>query len=142
MKLSSNSAEETFELGRICGQKALPGDVICLSGDLGTGKTVFSKGLAKGLGIKEPVVSPTFTILQEYKEGRLPLYHFDTYRVADPEEMYEIGFDDYLYGDGVCLIEWPEMVEELLPEKRMEIKLSKVPEKGFGYREIDIEEIK
>ncbi len=142
MKLSSNSAEETFELGKICGQKACPGDVICLSGDLGTGKTVFSKGLAKGLGIKEPVVSPTFTILQEYKEGRLPLYHFDTYRVADPEEMYEIGFDDYLYGDGVCLIEWPEMVEELLPEKRMEIKLVKVPEKGFGYREIYIEEIK
>jgi tRNA threonylcarbamoyladenosine biosynthesis protein TsaE len=142
MTIESMCAQDTFEFGRMLGKKLTPGSVVCLSGDLGTGKTIFSKGLAKGLGIEEPVVSPTFTIVQEYTTGSLPLYHFDTYRIADPEEMYEIGFDDYLYGNGICLIEWPEMVQELLPPKRLELKIEKNPEKGFDYRMITLEEIK
>lgn len=136
--IESFCAKDTFEFGKIMGGKAAPGMVICLSGDLGTGKTVFSKGLAKGLGIEEPVVSPTFTIVQEYKEGRIPLYHFDTYRIADPEEMYEIGFDDYLYGEGVCLIEWAENVKELLPETVYKVTIEKVPENGTDYRRITL----
>lgn len=138
MVFESFCAEDTYNFGRMLGEKVPKGTVICLSGDLGTGKTLFSKGFAKGLLIDEPVVSPTFTIVQEYKSGRLPLYHFDTYRIADPYEMDEIGFDDYLYGDGVCLIEWPEMVEELLPENRIDIKISKNLEKGFDFRYIDM----
>lgn len=140
MTIESFCAKDTFEFGRLMGSKVSPGMIICLSGDLGTGKTVFSKGLAKGLGIEEPVVSPTFTIVQEYKEGRIPLYHFDTYRIADPEEMYEIGFDDYLFGDGVCLIEWAENVAELLPEKLYRVTIEKVPEKGVDYRRITLAE--
>lgn len=140
MTIDSFCARDTLEFGRMLGEKVAPGMVISLSGDLGTGKTVFSKGFAKGLGIREPVVSPTFTIVQEYKEGRIPLYHFDTYRIADPEEMYEIGFEDYLYGDGVCLVEWPEMVEELLPEKLLRITIEKHPEKGVDYRRITMEQ--
>lgn len=140
MVIETFSAEDTFAFGKFMGEKLGAGAIVCLSGDLGTGKTIFSKGFAKGLGIDEPVVSPTFTIVQEYKEGRIPLYHFDTYRIADPEEMYEIGFEDYLFGDGVCLIEWPEMVEELLPAKRINVTIRKNPEKGFSYREITLEE--
>ena len=128
-----------LKLGEMTGGKLKPGTVVCLDGDLGVGKTVFVKGVAKGLGIKEPVVSPTFTILQEYREGRIPLYHFDVYRIEDPEEMYEIGFDDYLYGDGVCLIEWAKRVTELLPENVLRITIAKDPEKGLSYRKITME---
>ena len=139
MNFETFSAEETFKLGEMTGGKLKPGTVVCLDGDLGVGKTVFVKGVAKGLGIKEPVVSPTFTILQEYREGRIPLYHFDVYRIEDPEEMYEIGFDDYLYGDGVCLIEWAKRVTELLPEDVLRITIAKDPEKGLSYRKIMME---
>lgn len=139
MDFETFSAEETFKLGEMTGGKLKPGTVVCLDGDLGVGKTVFVKGVAKGLGIKEPVVSPTFTILQEYREGRIPLYHFDVYRIEDPEEMYEIGFDDYLYGDGVCLIEWAKRVTELLPENVLRITIAKDPEKGLSYRKITME---
>ena len=114
----THSMEETRELGRQMGTAAGPGDVLTLSGDLGVGKTVFTKGFALGIGVTEAVSSPTFTIVQEYHSGRLPLYHFDVYRIGDPEEMDEVGFDDYVYGDGVSLIEWAELIEEILPEYR------------------------
>ena len=114
--------------------------VVCLDGDLGVGKTVFTQGFARGLGIEEPVSSPTFTIVQEYEEGRLPFYHFDVYRIGDPEEMEEIGYEDYFYGNGVCFIEWAGLIRELLPEKRTEIIIEKDPEKGFDYRRIRIRE--
>ena len=110
------SPKETFELGKKIGLEAKAGEIICLDGDLGVGKTVFTQGFAKGLGIDEAVNSPTFTIIQEYDEGRLPLYHFDVYRIGDPEEMYEIGYEDYFYGQGVCLIEWAKLIEELIPD--------------------------
>ena len=111
------SPKETFELGKKIGLEAKAGEIICLDGDLGVGKTVFTQGFAKGLGIDEAVNSPTFTIIQEYDEGRLPLYHFDVYRIGDPEEMYEIGYEDYFYGQGVCLIEWAKLIEELIPDE-------------------------
>ena len=139
MNFETFSAEETFKLGEMTGGKLKPGTVVCLDGDLGVGKTVFVKGVAKGLGIKEPVVSPTFTILQEYREGRIPLYHFDVYRIEDPEEMYEIGFDDYLYGDGVCLIEWAKRVTELLPENVLRITIATDPETDLSYRKITMD---
>lgn len=136
-KTETKSELETLEFGKSLGEKASSGDIFLLKGDLGVGKTVFAKGFALGLGIEEPVVSPTFTIVHEY-EGRLPLYHFDVYRIADPDEMYDIGFDEYLYGDGVCLIEWPEMVEDILPESAITIEIKKNPDKGFDYREIEV----
>ena len=139
MKIESNSAEETFALGKQCGEKAAAGQVYCLYGDLGVGKTVFTKGFAAGLGIKEPVSSPTFTILQVYDEGRLPFYHFDVYRIGDIEEMEEIGYDDYFYGNGICLIEWANLIEEILPPHYRTVKIEKVLEKGFDYRMITIE---
>lgn len=138
MVFEANSELDTYELGVDTGKTAKPGDVFCLTGDLGTGKTVFTAGLAKGLGIGTPVCSPTFTILQTYEEGRLPLYHFDVYRIADPEEMFEIGFDDYVFGEGVCIIEWGEMIEEILPEKTKYITIEKDLSKGFDYRKITI----
>ena len=123
------------------GTAAGPGDVLTLSGDLGVGKTVFTKGFALGIGVTEAVSSPTFTIVQEYHSGRLPLYHFDVYRIGDPEEMDEVGFDDYVYGDGVSLIEWAELIEEILPEKRTRILIEKDVEKGFDYRKITVEKL-
>ena len=141
LEMESFGAKDTFEFGRMLGEKLTAGTVICLYGDLGTGKTVFTKGLAKGLGIKEPVVSPTFTIVQEYKEGRIPLYHFDTYRIEDYEEMYEVGLDDYLFGDGICVIEWAETIKELLPESYYRLSIEKVPEKGLDYRKLLFEKI-
>lgn len=134
----TNSAEETFELGRKMGEEAKPGLVICLDGDLGTGKTVFTKGFAKGLGIDEPVVSPTFTVLQIYEEGRLPLYHFDVYRIDDPYEMEEIGYRDYFYGDGVTIIEWSELIEELIPSDAVRISIAKDTSVSFDYRKITV----
>lgn len=132
--------EDTFKLGESIAKEVKPQSVICLNGDLGTGKTVFTQGFAKGLGISEAVSSPTFTILQEYEEGRIPFYHFDVYRIADIEEMYEIGFEDYIYGEGVCIIEWASLIEELLPDNIISITIEKNPEKGFDYRKILIEE--
>jgi tRNA threonylcarbamoyladenosine biosynthesis protein TsaE len=136
----SNSAEETRALGKRMGEEAQAGDVIALTGDLGVGKTVFTKGIAEGLGVKEPVSSPTFTILQEYRSGRVPLYHFDVYRIGDPEEMDEVGFDDYIYGDGLCLIEWAELISDLMPDHYRQITIEKDLTKGFDYRRIIVED--
>lgn len=131
-------AEETFELGRSLGERAKPGDIYTLNGDLGVGKTVFSQGLANGLGIAEPISSPTFTIVQVYEEGRLPFYHFDVYRIGDAEEMEEIGYQDYFYGNGVCLIEWADLIREILPEKVIPVLIEKDLKKGFDYRKITV----
>lgn len=138
MIIESRSAEETFALGKKIGEQARPGEVYTLVGDLGVGKTVFTQGLAEGLGITEPISSPTFTIVQVYEEGRLPFYHFDVYRIGDVEEMDEIGYEDYVYGEGVSLIEWANLIEEILPEHFTEIKIEKNLEKGFDYRRISI----
>ena len=140
MVIETHDPEETFEVGRPIGMNAKPGQIYTLTGDLGVGKTVFTQGVAAGLGITEPVNSPTFTIIQEYKDGRLPFYHFDVYRIGDLEEMEEIGYDDYFFGQGICLIEWAELIEEILPEKRIEVTIEKDLEKGFEYRKITIEE--
>ena len=137
MVYESNSAQETFDLGVQLGKGAVPGQVICLDGDLGTGKTVLTKGIAAGLGIEEPVVSPTFTIMQIYDQGRLPLYHFDVYRIDDPDEMEEIGFREYFYGSGLTIIEWSELIESILPENAMKIRIFKDAAKGFDYRRIE-----
>lgn len=140
MIIETHDPEETFEVGRKIGMNAKPGQIYTLTGDLGVGKTVFTQGVAAGLGITEPVNSPTFTIIQEYEDGRLPFYHFDVYRIADLGEMEEIGYDDYFFGQGICLIEWAELIEEILPEKRVEVTIEKDLEKGFEYRKITIEE--
>ena len=140
MVIETHDPEETFEVGRTIGMNAKPGQIYTLTGDLGVGKTVFTQGVAAGLGITDPVNSPTFTIIQEYEDGRLPFYHFDVYRIGDLEEMEEIGYDDYFFGQGICLIEWAELIEEILPEKRIEVTIEKDLEKGFEYRKITIEE--
>ena len=137
-KIISESPEDTFALGKQIGENVAPGSVLTLVGDLGVGKTVFTQGLAEGLGILDAVNSPTFTIVQIYEEGRIPLYHFDVYRIGDISEMDEIGYEDYFYGDGVCLIEWANLIEELLPEQYVEIRMEKNLEKGFDYREITV----
>lgn len=141
MVLETRSPEQTFQIGVRLGQKAKPGQVYTLTGDLGVGKTVFTQGFAKGLEIEEPVSSPTFTIVQVYEEGRLPFYHFDVYRIGDIEEMDEIGYEDYVMGEGVSLIEWANLIEEILPEKRTEIIIEKDLEQGFEFRRITIEEL-
>lgn len=138
--IETYSAQETFELGKKIGESVRPGQVYTLIGDLGVGKTVFTQGLAQGLGITEPVNSPTFTIVQIYEEGRMPFYHFDVYRIGDVEEMEEIGYEDCFYGEGVCLIEWANLIEEILPQNYIRITIEKNPEKGFDYRKITIEE--
>ena len=138
MIIETNSEKETYAFGLELGKKAHAGQVYTLVGDLGVGKTVFTKGLARGLDILEPVSSPTFTIVQVYEEGRLPFYHFDVYRIGDVEEMDEIGYEDYIYGDGVSLIEGANLIEEILPEHYTEIKIEKDLEKGFDYRRISI----
>ena len=134
------SPEATHALGKRLGAEAKPGDVYTLVGDLGVGKTVFTQGIAEGLGITEPVSSPTFTIVQVYEEGRMPFYHFDVYRIGDIEEMDEIGYEDYFYGDGLCMIEWANLIEEILPERRSEVTIEKDLEMGFDYRRITIRE--
>ena len=136
--IESLREQDTYDLGKKLGESCKAGDIMLLNGDLGVGKTVFTKGFGKGLGIEEPISSPTFTIMQIYEQGRLPLYHFDVYRIADPEEMDEIGYEDYFFGKGVCLIEWASLIEELIPEHATEIRIEKVLEKGFDYREITI----
>ena len=140
-KIETYTAQETFDLGVRIGQESKPGQVYTLIGDLGVGKTVFTQGVANGLGITEPVNSPTFTIVQVYEEGRMPFYHFDVYRIGDVEEMDEIGYEDYFYGEGLCLIEWANLIEEILPEHYSRITIEKDLEKGFDYRKIIIEEI-
>ena len=153
-KIISKSPEDTFALGKQIGESVAPGSVLTLVGDkahagqvytlvgdLGVGKTVFTQGLAEGLGISDAVNSPTFTIVQIYEEGRIPLYHLDVYRIGDISEMDEIGYEDYFYGDGVCLIEWANLIEEILPEKYTEIRIEKDLEKGFDYRKITVTEV-
>lgn len=139
--IESFSPEETLELGREMGRNAQPGDVYTLIGDLGVGKTVFTQGIAEGLEIEESICSPTFTIVQVYEDGRMPFYHFDVYRIGDVEEMDEIGYEDYFYGAGLCMIEWANLIEEILPSKRKEITIEKDLEKGFDYRKITIKEV-
>lgn len=138
MIIESFSEEDTLKAGETIGKNAKPGQIYTLSGDLGVGKTVFTKGVAKGLGIKEPVNSPTFTIVQEYEDGKMPFYHFDVYRISDVEEMYEIGYEDYFFGQGICLIEWAELIEDILPENVIHITITKDLDKGFDYRRIEI----
>jgi len=138
LKLDSFSPKETFEIGKELGTKAVPGQVYCLNGDLGVGKTVFTQGFAAGLGIEESINSPTFTIVQIYEDGRLPFYHFDVYRIGDISEMDEIGYEDCFYGDGVCLVEWAELIGEIIPEDAKNITIKKCLEKGLDYRSIEI----
>ena len=140
MVLETRSPEQTFQIVVDLAKKAVPGQVFTLTGDLGVGKTVFTQGFAHGLGITEPVNSPTFTIVQVYEGGRLPFYHFDVYRIGDVEEMDEVGFDEYVMGEGVSLIEWANLIEEILPERRTEIIIEKDLQEGFEYRRITIEE--
>ncbi|MDO5475589.1 MAG: tRNA (adenosine(37)-N6)-threonylcarbamoyltransferase complex ATPase subunit type 1 TsaE [Eubacteriales bacterium] len=136
---TSESPEETFRFGHMLAEEATPGEVYALDGDLGVGKTVFTKGFAEGLGIEEPVSSPTFTILQIYEEGRLPLYHFDVYRIEEPEEMEEIGFDEYIDGDGVCLIEWAGRIADLLPPDTIVVHIEKDLTQGLDFRRIIVQ---
>lgn len=137
--LESFSEKDTFEIACALAKQVQPGEIYCLSGDLGVGKTVFTKGFAAGIGITEPVSSPTFTIVQIYEEGRMPLYHFDVYRIEDIEEMEEIGYEDCFFGDGVCLIEWAELIKEILPDNCKKIRIEKDLSKGFDYRRIEME---
>lgn len=141
MEYSSLSPQDTFECAKQMGENARAGDVVCLIGNLGVGKTLFSQGFARGMGIEENVNSPTFTIVQEYRDGKLPLYHFDVYRIEDSEEMEEVGFNDMIYGDGVCLIEWADMIEDILPEHYKKVVIEKDLEKGFDFRRITEEDI-
>ena len=136
--IETHSPEETFAIGKSLGEQAVPGQVICLDGDLGVGKTVFTQGFAQGLSIDGPVNSPTFTIVQVYEEGRLPLYHFDVYRIGDVEEMDEIGYEEYFYGEGVALIEWSTLIEEIIPETAIHVTIEKDVEQGFDYRKITV----
>lgn len=140
MDYISESLEDTQEFAVGFAERLMPGDVLCMYGDLGAGKTAFVKGLARGLGIREHVTSPTFTIVNEYF-GRLKLYHFDAYRIADPDEMYEIGYEEYVYGDGVTVIEWPQLIDEILPEKRYNVTINKDYGKHDNYRIISIEKV-
>ena len=140
-RMETNNPEATEALGEKLGREARAGQIYCLSGDLGVGKTVFTKGFAKGLGITEHVTSPTFAIVNEY-EGRLPLYHFDVYRIADVEEMYELDCEGYFYGDGVCLIEWASQIRDILPDDCHQVTIAKDLEKGFDFREITLDEMR
>ena len=127
-----------MNLQKKIGENLKRGDVLCLDGDLGVGKTVFTKGVAAGLGIKDDVSSPTFTLIQEYYGGRLPLYHFDVYRIDGPWDMDDLGYDEYFYGEGVCLVEWGSMIKELFPENAIYVRIEKDLEKGFDYRKITV----
>ena len=132
------SPEETFAFGKWIGEKALPGQVYTLVGDLGVGKTVFTQGVAYLLGNTEHLKSHNLKFIQQFESGRMPFYHFDVYRIGDIEEMEEIGYDDYFYGNGICLIEWANLIEEILPEQIIEITIEKNLEKGFDYRKITV----
>lgn len=133
------SEEETRKIGYELGKKAAKGEIYCLHGDLGVGKTIFTKGFAQGLGITEHITSPTFTIVNEYHSGRIPFYHFDVYRIGDVEEMFEIGYEEYFYGDGVCLIEWAELITDILPDDVKWIKIEKdLTTDNENYRKIEV----
>ena len=134
----SYKPEDTFAIGEKLGRDAKPGQLCTLTGDLGAGKTVLTQGIAKGLGVREPVNSPTFTIAQVYDSGRMPLYHLDVYRIGDMEEMEEIGYEDYFYGEGLCIVEWADLIAELIPEEHVQIVIEKDPEKGSDYRRITV----
>ena len=138
MITESYSEEETFAIGSMLGREAEAGQIYCLDGDLGAGKTVFARGFADGLDIHEPVTSPTFTIIREYRDGRLPLFHFDVYRIGDPGEMEAIGYEEYFFGDGVCLVEWSELISELIPDDAIRVIIRKDLTKGLDFREIEI----
>ena len=138
MITESYSEEETFARGSMLGREAEAGQIYCLDGDLGAGKTVFARGFADGLGIHEPVTSPTFTIIKEYRGGKLPLFHFDVYRIGDPGEMEAIGYEEYFFGDGVCLVEWSELISELIPDDAIRVIIRKDLTKGLDFREIEI----
>lgn len=140
MIYESYKPEDTFAVGERIGREAKPGTLCTLTGDLGVGKTVLTQGIAKGLGIKEYVNSPTFTIVQVYESGRIPLYHLDVYRIGDIEEMDEIGYEDYFYGEGLCIVEWADLIGELIPKEHTRIVIEKDLEKGFDYRKISIEQ--
>lgn len=140
MVIETITPEETFAVGERIGRNACPGQIYTLVGDLGVGKTVFTQGVAAGLGIHEPISSPTFTIIQEYESGRMPFYHFDVYRIGDIEEMEEIGYDDYFFGRGICLIEWANLIEEILPKDLIQVTIEKDLKQGFDYRRITIME--
>lgn len=137
MIYSSHSGEETFAIGMRLGESARAGDVFCLSGDLGAGKTVLAKGFGKGLGVKKEITSPTFTILNEYN-GRVPFYHFDVYRITSPDDMEDTGFEDYLYGEGICLIEWAELVQTLIPAHAVWIDIQRDAEPDGDARLINL----
>ena len=139
-EMESFSEKDTFLIGKQFGTQAKAGDIYLLHGDLGVGKTVFTKGFAEGLGIKEPITSPTFTLIQEYMEGRLPFYHFDVYRIGDISEMDEVGFEDCFFGEGVTLIEWSNLIGEILPVHVKTVTIEKNLKKGFDYRKITVEE--
>ncbi len=141
MVLETNSPEQTFQIGKNLGRRAKQGQVYTLTGEMGVGKTLFTQGFAAGMGIEEPVSSPTFTIVQVYDEGYLPFYHFDVYRISDVDEMYEVGYEEYVMGDGVSLIEWANLIQEILPEKRTEVSIEKDLKQGFEFRRITIKEI-
>ncbi|MDD6195188.1 MAG: tRNA (adenosine(37)-N6)-threonylcarbamoyltransferase complex ATPase subunit type 1 TsaE [Lachnospiraceae bacterium] len=141
MVVESFSPEETLALGVRLAKEAKPGQVFTLIGDLGVGKTVLTQGIARGLEIDEPICSPTFTIVQEYYSGRMPFYHFDVYRIGDVEEMDEVGFEDYVYGDGLTMIEWANLIQEILPKEYTRITIEKDLERGFDYRRITVEDI-
>lgn len=138
MVFESTSSQMTFEFAKKIGENLKSGDVLCLDGDLGVGKTIFTKGVAAGLGIKDDVSSPTFTLIQEYYGGRLPLYHFDVYRIDGPWDMDDLGYEEYFYGEGVCLVEWGSMIKELFPENTIYVRIEKDLEKGFDYRKITV----
>lgn len=137
MEFIVDSVEKTISIGTEIGKNANEGDIICLIGDLGTGKTHITKGIAEGLEVDDHITSPTFNIVNEY-DGRLKLYHFDVYRVNDPHEIEAIGFDEYIFGDGVSIIEWANYIEELIPEDHLRITIEKLPDMGVNFRKISI----
>lgn len=137
-EIESFREQDTYEVGKQLALKCSPGDIVLLNGDLGVGKTVFAKGFGRGLGICSPISSPTFTILKIYEEGRMPLYHFDVYRIEEPEEMDELGYEEYFFGGGVCLIEWASLIQDLIPENAIGVLVEKESERGFDYRKITV----
>lgn len=141
MEFETRSCEETKLKAKEFSKTLDKGSVICLYGDLGAGKTAFVQGVAEGLGIEEYITSPTFTIVNMYESGRLTLYHFDVYRIADVDEMYEIGYEEYVYGDGVSIIEWPQLISDILPDNRIDIHIEKDMDKDINYRKIIIEKV-
>lgn len=140
MIIETKNKKQTEQIGINIGRNVKKGQILCINGELGVGKTVITKGIAKGLCIDDNITSPTFTIVNEYDEGNMPMYHFDVYRISDPDEMYEIGFEDYLFGNGICVIEWAEIIEDIIPDNSIWINISKDLSKGLEYRLIEIKD--